>query len=130
MVRLALEHLAAGAVLGGMLLAAKATGAFPALWAWRAAHLDLMLVGGMLQLALGVAHWMLPRTGLPARSTVPEAVAAALLNAGVLTSALGSAIDGSAAAGAVLAGRLAVAVAATVLVVRLVPRVRPARGHG
>lgn len=126
MVRLALVHLAVGSVLGGLLLGARATGAWPALWAWRAAHVDAMLVGGMLQLALGVARWMLPRTGLGA-SSVPEGIAAGLLNAGVLAAALGHAA-GSAAA--VLGGRVGVAVAVTVLVARLVARVRPARRSG
>ena len=126
MVRLALLHLGAGSVLGGLLLVEKATGALPALWAWRAAHLDEMLLGGMVQLALGVALWMLPRANArPAQAPV-GAAAAVLLNVSVLVAVAGS-VGGI--AGAVLAGRVGVVLAAVTFAALLVPRVRAARTH-
>lgn len=121
MLRLALLHLAVGSVLGGLLLIEKATGALPALWAWRTMHREAMLVGGMMQLALGVALWILPRLRtLPARKTLGP-FAALLLNAGVVAAGLGSAFGLNAV---VLAGRGAVAAAAAAFAIWLLPRIR------
>ena len=62
-IRAALGHLALGALFGALILSAKA---FPltAGWAWSLlpAHIQIMLGGWMIQLALGMAYWILPRT--------------------------------------------------------------------
>jgi hypothetical protein len=86
LVRTALLYLVAGAALGGLLLAAPAAGGL----GWWRAHAELMLYGWVLQLAMGVAYWILPKHAAgPPRG--PEALASAihpLLNAGILTSAV------------------------------------------
>jgi hypothetical protein len=61
MVRTALLHLALGSTIGGLLLAEKGLGLLPWLWLLRPSHVHLLLVGWTVQLACGVAVWMLPR---------------------------------------------------------------------
>lgn len=86
LVRTALLYLVAGAALGGLLLAAPAAGGL----GWWRAHAELMLYGWVLQLAMGVAYWILPKHAAgPPRG--PKALASAihpLLNAGIVTSAV------------------------------------------
>lgn len=63
-VRAALVHLLVGFTLGALLLVYKGTALwFP--WAWRflPVHMDMLLLGWMGQLAMGVAYWILPRFG-------------------------------------------------------------------
>lgn len=90
-VRASLLYLLLGTLLGGALLVEKAFGVeeLRGLWRLREAHADWLLVGWLLQLALGVASWILPRPR-------PEAVAHpwgwaafALLNVGLLLRTLG-----------------------------------------
>ncbi len=61
-IRAALAHLGVGVVLGGLILSAKG---FPGAlgWAWLMlpAHIQLVVVGWMIQFALGMAYWILPR---------------------------------------------------------------------
>ncbi len=61
MVRTALIHLALGSTIGGLLLAEKGLGLFPWLWLLRPSHTHLLLVGWTVQLAFGVAVWIMPR---------------------------------------------------------------------
>lgn len=61
MVRAALLHLAAGFLVGGFLLWEKGVGGIPWAWRLRGLHIHLLTLGWILQLALGVAFWMLPR---------------------------------------------------------------------
>jgi hypothetical protein len=61
MIRTALLYLAIGATVGGLLLAEKALRVAPWLWLLRSGHIHLLLVGWMVQLACGVAIWILPR---------------------------------------------------------------------
>jgi len=86
LVRTALLYLVAGAALGGLLLAVPTAGG----QGWWRAHAELMLFGWVLQLAMGVAYWILPKHAAgPPRG--PETLAAGihpLLNAGIVTSAV------------------------------------------
>ena len=86
LVRTALLYLVAGTALGGVLLAAPAAGGL----GWWRAHAELMLFGWVLQLAMGVAYWILPKHAAgPARGS--EMLAAwihPLLNAGIGISAI------------------------------------------
>jgi hypothetical protein len=61
MVRTALLHLLAGFTIGALLLAHKGIPFYPMLWRLLPAHMELLLLGWTLQLALGVAFWILPR---------------------------------------------------------------------
>lgn len=60
-IRTALLQLALGATIGGLLLADKGLYFAPWLWALRPGHVQMMLVGWVVQLACGVAIWILPR---------------------------------------------------------------------
>lgn len=62
-VRTALGYLLAGTILGGWLLVDKAVHATPWIWALCPLHVDWLFMGWTLQLALGVASWILPRPG-------------------------------------------------------------------
>jgi hypothetical protein len=64
MVRAALLHLAVGFLVGGFLLWEKGVGGIPWAWRLRALHIHLLTLGWVLQLAMGVAFWMLPRFSL------------------------------------------------------------------
>lgn len=121
-VRLALVHLVVGTTIGAVLLAAKAVALPPGLWALRALHVEALLVGFAVQLAVGVAYWILPRVrradgARPERRRQPMAlVAVVLLNAGVLL------VGG----GLGVAGRVCEAVGAAAFAVHVWPRVREA----
>jgi hypothetical protein len=102
-VRASFVHLIIGTSLGAFLLTTKATGLWPVVWAWLPAHVETMLVGWLVQFALGVAFWILPRFG-GQRGSVPLAwLAIVLLNAGVVLSGLAPYLRASQPA---LAGRL------------------------
>lgn len=60
-VRLALVQLLLGFGIGALLLISKATGAVAGIWTYLPLHIDLLLIGWMAQLAIGVAFWILPR---------------------------------------------------------------------
>lgn len=83
MVRAALAYLAVGATVGAGLLAQKGGWLHLGGGALVRAHREVLLVGWLVQLALGVGFWILP----PVRGTRvrgwPGWSVAALLNAGV-----------------------------------------------
>ena len=88
MIRLAFLNCWLGMSLASFILAAKGqpdlfTGR---VWQWLPAHVNLLLVGWMLQLSMGVAYWILPRLPwtLTKRGRVEFAIVAAFaLNGGV-----------------------------------------------
>ncbi|HEU4828715.1 MAG TPA: hypothetical protein VFT04_05935 [Gemmatimonadales bacterium] len=122
--RLALLHLVAGSILGAWLLGAK--GGWPTTapeW-FRPAHVEMLLLGWLLNLIMGTAYWILPRhaTG-PARGrTGPVVFALVSLNAGVITAGC---------FGWLVAGRALEATAAAAFALhawsRVRPSIRPAR---
>lgn len=61
-IRAALIYLSVGALLGGLILSAKGLPTTLG-WSWQllSAHIQLMVGGWLIQLALGVAYWILPR---------------------------------------------------------------------
>ena len=85
-VRAALIHLLAGITLGALMLADKGIPFDPAIIAALPIHIEFLLVGWLMQLAFGVAFWILPRFGTGAPRGNERLVRAAffLLNAGVL----------------------------------------------
>ena len=94
-VRTALGYLAIGFTLGAIMLAdaGMLLGVSPA--RLLPMHTEFLLVGWMVQLALGVAFWILPRfrTG-PERGNERAAwLSYGLLNLGVLAAAIGPAMD-------------------------------------
>jgi hypothetical protein len=61
MIRTALLQLALGVTVGALLLAEKGLHLAPWLWLLRPGHIQMLLLGWMVQLACGVAFWILPR---------------------------------------------------------------------
>ncbi len=61
MIRTALLQLALGSTVGGLLLAEKGLRIAPWLWTLRPGHIQILLIGWIVQLACGVAIWILPR---------------------------------------------------------------------
>jgi hypothetical protein len=130
-VRAALLHLAAGFTLGALLLINKGTPLHPALWQLLPAHIELLLVGWTLNLALGVAYWILPRykAGPSRGAEWPVWTIFFLLNLGLLAVcaapwlAPGSGLDAAAS----FLGRLSEALAAAGFAGHALPRIKP---HG
>ena len=85
-VRAALLQLLIGTTIGSLLLAHKGQPFAPGLWRWAPLHGEILLVGWVLQLSLGVAFWIAPRFWDRGRGYRAGAVQAAffLLNGGVL----------------------------------------------
>lgn len=124
-VRTALLHLAAGFTVGALLLANKGLPLHPWLWRLLPAHIELLLLGWTLNLALGVAYWILPRfkIGAPRGQPWPMWAAYLLLNAGI-----GLVCGASLAANApilLLLGRGAEAAAAGLFAWHVLPRLKP-----
>jgi cbb3-type cytochrome oxidase subunit 1 len=129
-VRSSLVSLLTGFTLGAALLAQRglggADGAAALLWRWRPAHVELLLVGWMVQLVMGVALWILPRFGVHRSLWAGPAawLAFAFLNLGVLLAAVGPALGGPGGGALLAAGRAAEIAAALAFASALWPRVR------
>jgi len=90
-IRASLCHLVAGFAIGAVLLSSKGLSIAMGVWVLRAVHIEMLLVGWIIQLVMGVAIWIFPRVGLrraPRRSVVLAWVAFGLLNSGVLLASL------------------------------------------
>lgn len=112
LVRASLLHLLSGAILGAGYLAFKAEGWFAILVTHLGTHQEQMLVGWMVQLVIGVAYWILPRTEGqgPKESGRLMWLVFWLLNAGVLVASLGT--DPALPSSLVFVGRVAETAAA------------------
>ncbi len=64
-IRAALIYLALGFTLGAVLLANEAFAFYPPAWKLLPVHEEMLLIGWFVQLALGVAFWILPRFSGP-----------------------------------------------------------------
>jgi len=126
LIRASLLHLLVGFTLGALLLAQKAGAPAPLLWRTLPLHTELLLLGWIVQLTMGVAYWILPRFGAgPARGNEVLGWAAfVLLNAGVLAAGIAPALG---LPGSVrLLGRASEAAAAVSFALNAWPRVKPA----
>jgi hypothetical protein len=125
MIRTALIHLAIGFALGALLLAQRGMTLGPLIPRLRPAHIELLLLGWTVQLAMGVAFWILPRfrSGAERGDERPAWLAYGLLNAGVVVVALGGAAV--VPSGFQFWGRCAESLAAGAFAVHAWPRVKP-----
>lgn len=91
-VRASMIYLLVGFTLGALMLAQDGISYYPAIMTVLPIHMEFLLVGWLVQLAMGVAFWIFPRFGLvPPHSRGNEKVIWAsflLLNAGILIVAL------------------------------------------
>ncbi|MFT3895416.1 MAG: hypothetical protein QM730_27645 [Anaerolineales bacterium] len=60
-VRASLLYLLLGFTIGGLMLANKGVIISPVIWSLLPLHIEFAFVGWMIQLAMGVAFWILPR---------------------------------------------------------------------
>lgn len=122
-VRAALIYLATGFTFGALLLANKGVPFMPALWILLPIHMEFLLVGWLIQFAMGVAFWILPRysRGAPRGNERLLWCAFVLFNTGVLLAAAVVFIPGLS-----LAGRGLEVLAVLFFVLGLWGRVKPA----
>lgn len=137
MVRASLLWLLAGVALGGLMLVDRAV---PGAWVARAlpTHVHMVLVGWLLQFAVGVAYWLFPRRRTPAAPSgyreSAALVAVGALNAGLLLRVIGEPMERSGRSSGLGLGLLAASAAlqvgaVAIFVFQLWPRVeaRPRR---
>lgn len=120
-IRASLCHMMGGFALGALLLASKGVALPARVWSLRSVHIEMLLVGWMIQLVLGVAIWIFPRFVLhrrPRQSAFTAWLAFALLNVGVLLVCVGDATA--------VAGRASELAAAASFAIHLWGRVSPA----
>jgi hypothetical protein len=86
MLRAALLYFGTGFTFGALLLANKGLAFAPFLWRLLPVHIEWLLIGWMVQLAMGVATWIVPRfSDEPRYGTLEFAWGAFFaLNAGIL----------------------------------------------
>jgi len=127
MVRASFIYLIVGFTLGSMLLWNKGLPISPGLWSLLPAHIEVLLIGWLIQLAMGVAFWILPRfERSPRRGNTQLAWAAyGLINAGIWLVVLGSLQN--IFLGLSLIGRLMEISSAAVFAMHAWPRIRPSR---
>ncbi len=91
-IRASLIYLLAGFTLGALMLAQEGVSYDPGILAAVPIHFELLLAGWLVQLAMGVAFWIVPRFGLGqphSRGNVPLIWASFwMLNAGICLAAL------------------------------------------
>ena len=103
-VRASLLYLLISFSIGGLMLANKGMMISPMIWSLLPLHMEFAFIGWMIQLALGVAFWILPRfrRGAPRGDERWSWLALVLVNAGILLVLLDMLFDGQ---GFALAGR-------------------------
>lgn len=123
--RAALLHLGLGFTLGGLMLWNKGALIDARLWLLLPAHIEVVLFGWTLQLAMGVALWILPRfTREPRYGNIRLGwLAFGLLNAGVICVALSQWLGDTATF--VVVGRLMELLAGVAFGGAIWPRVKP-----
>ena len=84
-IRAALFYLAAGFTVGALMLANKGISFWPQSWRFLSVHMEMLLVGWLVQLALGMAFWILPRfvKGAPRGNEALIWLAFVLVNLGI-----------------------------------------------
>ena len=85
-IRASLLYLAIGFTFGALMLANEGLVFNPHLDRFLPVHMEFLLSGWMMQLALGVAYWILPRNvkGLPRGNEMIAWLSLIFLNAGIL----------------------------------------------
>ncbi|MBE2237603.1 MAG: hypothetical protein IAE81_07440 [Caldilineaceae bacterium] len=121
--RAALSYLTLGFTFGALMLANKGIPLHPLLWRLLPAHIEFLLFGWTVQLAFGVAFWILPRWQTQRGDLRPAWAAFILLNGGIWLVVLAGWSNGSAWWLAV--GRLLEAAAMAAFALHAWPRVKP-----
>jgi len=122
-IKAALLYLAVGVTFGGLILWHKGLPLHPLLWRLLPVHIEFLLFGWIVQLAMVVGFWIFPRFWRARGDERPAWVAFGLLNTGVLLAGLSPLFN--LPAGAILAGRIAEAGAAIAFALHAWPRIKP-----
>lgn len=122
-VRTALIYLVFGFTWGALLLANKGMPLHPLMWRLLPVHIEFLLFGWTVQLAFGVAFWILPRWQTQRGNVRPVVAAYLLLNAGIWLVVAAGWLNWP--AWSQLAGRLLEAGAVAAFVWHAWPRVKP-----
>ncbi len=90
-IQAALCYLVIGFTLGALILFQKGVPVHAALWKLLPAHIECLFLGWTLQLAMGVAFWILPRhlQGAGRGNEVAAWLAFGLINVGVIMASVG-----------------------------------------
>lgn len=90
LIRAALIHMGIGFFIGSLLLWNKGLPFAPAIWRLRASHIELLIFGWTMQIAMGVSFWVIPRfsTGNRYGKEIFGWISFVLLNVGVITTAV------------------------------------------
>ncbi|CAG0951459.1 hypothetical protein ANAEL_00091 [Anaerolineales bacterium] len=86
--RASLIYLLLGFAFGSLILAQKGISYYPSVWNLFPVHIEFLLVGWLVQLAIGVAFWILPRFGTGRGNEKLIWGAFVSLNFGILLTAL------------------------------------------
>lgn len=125
-IRASLVYLLVGFLFGALILAGRGVSHYPPVWNFFPVHIEFLLIGWLVQLAMGVGFWIFPRFGfgLPDSRGNETLIWASLvcLNVGIWLSALQLWISP-----AYPLGRLLELIAAILYVMGLWRRVKP---HG
>ncbi len=122
-IRAALVCLALGFTFGALMLFNKGVPLGPWVWRLLPAHIEFLLLGWTVQLAMGVAFWILPRFSSSRGNEKAAWLAFVLLNTGVWLAGVGPLLG--AAGWVVLLGRVAEAGAAAAFAFHAWPRIKP-----
>ena len=127
-VRLAFVYLAGGSTIGAVLMSRQALSLPPAVQMFRPLHIELLLIGWLVQLAVGVGFWILPRFGRQRGNTSLAVSAIVLLNLGLWIVAGGQLYW---SAGSILpaVGRTFEAAGALLFGLHVWQRIKPARSR-
>lgn len=123
-IRAALLYLIAGFTFGALMLTNKGLPISPLVWRLLPIHMEFLLAGWLVQLAMGVAFWILPRFRNQRGNSQVALAAFILLNTGIWLVVIGNAFGASSSL--ILAGRLAETGAAVAFAIHAWPRVKPA----
>jgi len=123
-IRASLVYLLLGLLFGALLLAQKGIPYYTPVWYLFPLHMEFLLVGWLIQLAMGVAFWVIPRfsSGSSRGSVGLVWISFALLNAGILIGILQYWFPD-----VVLIGRIAEVAAGVLFIIGSWRRVKP---HG
>jgi len=122
-IRAALLYLLLGFTVGGLLLWNKGLPIHPSIWRLLPAHMEFLLLGWSVQLAVGVAYWILPRFHTKRRKSILVWLSLVLLNGGIWLVVIGGLLD--AAETMRVVGRLMEAGAAATFALHAWFRVKP-----
>lgn len=122
-IRSALLHFALGITFGGLILFHKGIPFYPFLWRLLPMHIEFLLFGWTVQLAMGVGFWIFPRFWRLRGDEKPAWLALGLLNLGVWLAGVGPVVGAPVIVP--LLGRLAEVGAAVAFAVHVWPRLKP-----